>query len=79
MSEYNDRIRVHIEGREYSIVGGKFQDMLAAVKQIDGRRFVGELKVWQLPGSAENIQSRLELSGFWLEGGTPETQPAQKT
>lgn len=78
MAEYNDRIRVHIENREYNVVGGKFQDMLAAVKQINGRRFVGELKVWQLPGSAENIQSELEISGYWLEGGTPVAQTESK-
>lgn len=79
MTDYNDRIRVHIENREYSVVGGKFQDMLAAVKQINGRRFVGELKVWQLPGSAETIQNELEISGYRLEGGTPVAQTESQT
>jgi hypothetical protein len=81
MAEQKDRIRVQIEGRAYAVVGGNFQDMLAVVKQINGRRFVSEQKVWQLPGSAENIQNQLEISGFWLEeGGTPmaqEAKPAQ--
>jgi hypothetical protein len=45
--------------------------MLAAVKQINGRRFVGELKVWQLPGTAKDIRNQLEISGFELEGGDP--------
>jgi hypothetical protein len=79
MANYKDRIRIHIEGKEYNVVGGDFQDMLAAVKQINGRRFVGELKVWQLPGSAADIQSQLEISGFELEGGAPvieDTAPA---
>ncbi len=76
MNERKDRIRVHIAGKEYSVVGGKFQDMLGAIKQISGRRFVGELKVWQLPGTAENIQSQLELSGYWMEGGTPVAESA---
>ena len=71
MNERRDRIRVHIESKEYSVVGGGFQDMLAAVKQIVGRRFVGELKVWQLPGTAEDIKNQLEISGYALEGGTP--------
>ena len=78
MSERTDRIRVHIEGKEYQIVGGKFQEMLVAVKQINGRRFVSELKVWQLPGKAEEIQNQLEISGYYLEGGMlpAETAPA---
>lgn len=70
MNEKTDRIRVHIEGREFQVVGGRFQEMLAAVKQINGRRFVGELKVWQLPGKAEDIQNQLDVSGYTLEGGT---------
>lgn len=71
MAERKDRIRVHIEGKEYSVVGGEFQEMLAAVKQINGRRFVGGLKVWQLPGTVEDIRYQLEISGYYLEGGAP--------
>ena len=71
MSERQDRIRVHIENKEYSVVGGSFQEMLAAVKQVAGRRFVGELKVWQLPGTAESISNQLAISGYELEGGQP--------
>lgn len=81
MANYKDRIRVHIEGKEYSVVGGNFQDMLAAVKQINGRRFVGELKVWELPGSAKDIRGQLEISGFELEGSDPvaaEVAPASQ-
>jgi len=77
MADYKDRIRVQIEGRAYAVVGGNFQDMLAVVKQINGRRFVSEQKVWELPGSAENIQNQLEISGFRLEGGTLPTQEAK--
>jgi hypothetical protein len=68
---HKDRIRVHIEDKEYSVVGGGFNEMLAAVKQINGRRFVSELKVWQLPGTVEEIQHQLEISGYYLEGGAP--------
>jgi hypothetical protein len=71
MDQRKDRIRIQVEGKEFSVVGGSFQDMLAAVKQINGRRFVGELKVWQLPGTIEDIQRQLEISGYRLEGGTP--------
>ncbi|HXV42835.1 MAG TPA: hypothetical protein VEC96_07210, partial [Anaerolineae bacterium] len=71
MSERKDRIRIHIGSQEFNVVGGGFQEMLAAVKQINGRRFVGELKVWQLPGPVEEVQRQLEISGYTLEGGTP--------
>ena len=69
MAEYKDRIRVHIEGKEFNVVGGSFQEMLTAVKQINGRRFVSELKVWQLPGAVDEVQRQLEISGYMLEGG----------
>ena len=71
MAERKDRIRVQVAGQEYSIVGGDFQQMLAAVKQINGRRFVSELKVWQLPGTVEDIRRQLDISGYQLEGGKP--------
>lgn len=85
MAEFRDRIRVQIAGKEYSVVGGGFQEMLAAVKQVNGRRFVGELKVWQLPGSFEDIQTQLEINGYHLEGGRAAAEepapprPAQPT
>jgi hypothetical protein len=71
MTERRDRIRVHIEGKEYNVVGSDFQQMLSAVKKVTGRRFVGELKIWQLPGTAADIQAHLELHNCYLEGGTP--------
>ncbi len=71
MNERKDRVRVHVGGQEFNVVGGAFQEMLAAIKQISGRRFVSELKVWQLPGTVEDIQRQLDLSGYWLEGGAP--------
>ena len=81
MVERRDRIRVHIEGKEFSVVGGSFQEMLATVKNLPGRRFVGELKVWQLPGSVAELQPQIESRGFQLEGGqeigpVDTTQPA---
>jgi hypothetical protein len=71
MTDRKDRIRIQIGGQEFSVVGGSFQEMLAAVKQVTGRRFVSELKVWQMPGPVEEVQRQLEISGYWLEGGAP--------
>ena len=71
MAQRQDRIQVHIAGKEFSVVGGSFQELLAAVKQINGRRFVSDLKVWQLPGTVEEIQRQLDIGGYRLEGGSP--------
>jgi hypothetical protein len=71
VSERKDRVRIQISGQEFSVVGGSFQAMLAAIKQINGRRFVSELKVWQVPGPVEEVQRQLEISGYGLEGGSP--------
>lgn len=78
MNDRKDRIRVHIEGKEFNVVGGGFQEMLAAVKQVAGRRFMSDLKVWQLPGTAEEIANQLSISNFELEGGAPVAAPANQ-
>ncbi len=77
MTQRKDRIQVHIAGKEFSVVGGSFQEMLAAVKQINGRRFVSELKVWQLPGPVEEVQRQLDIGGYRLEGGLPVSNSPQ--
>ncbi len=71
MTERKDRIRIQIAGQEFSVVGGGFQEMLAAIKQINGRRFLSESKVWQLPGPLEEVERQLDISGYRLEGGRP--------
>ncbi len=76
MVDRKDRIRVQIAGKEYNVVGGDFQAMLAAVKQINGRRFDGQAKVWQLPGTVQQIQTQLDISGFQIEGGAPVAAPS---
>jgi len=76
MVDRKDRIRVQIAGKEYNVVGGDFQAMLAAVKQINGRRFDGQAKVWQLPGTVQQIQTQLDISGFQIEGGASVAAPS---
>lgn len=71
MQQRKDRIRVHLEGKEFNVEGGSFQEMLAVVKQINGRRFVSQSKAWQLPGSEADVRNHVEISGFQLTGGTP--------
>ncbi len=43
-----DRIHVRIEGADHWVEGGDFDDMLDAVRDIAGRRFDAEEKVWVL-------------------------------
>jgi hypothetical protein len=68
MAQRKDRIRVHIEGKAYSVVGGSFQEMLAAVKNLPGRRFDSANKVWEVPGDVGVVKGMLEAAGFNLEG-----------
>jgi hypothetical protein len=64
----SDRIRVLIQGYELAIVGGSFQQMLAAVKELPQRRFNAERKMWEIPGEAAIIKTLIETAGFQLEG-----------
>jgi len=65
-----DRIRVHIEGQEFSVVGGSFQECLAAIKQINGRRFASEQKYGSCPAPWP-ISSASGYQRYRLEGGQP--------
>jgi hypothetical protein len=48
------------------ISGGSFQEMLAAVKNIPGRRFNPDEKVWELPDDVtlESVQQTVKAAGF---------------
>lgn len=53
-----EQIQVSIQGKPYNVIGGKFYDMLVAVKAIPGRQYLQ--KVWQLPLTLE--EARVELA-----------------
>jgi hypothetical protein len=55
-------IKVRIDNDLFFVVGGEFDEMLAAVKEIPGRRY--ELKIWTLPYSLSKVQEFLEPYGF---------------
>lgn len=57
-----------MEGRWLAVVGGNFQDMLAMVKDLPGRRFNMESKVWEIPGEVAVVKGMIESAGFQLEG-----------
>lgn len=61
-----DQIRVMVGDAPMVVVGGSFQDMLAAVKAIPGRRFDGDSKQWLLEDDPTSIQQFLADKGFQL-------------
>lgn len=69
--ERRDRIKIRVDNKDYDVVGGSFQELLAAVKALPNRRFLGDQKIWVVATSFETVQGQLENSGFTLEGGTP--------
>jgi hypothetical protein len=63
-----DSIKVEVEGRTFSVVGGGFREMLAAIKDIEGRTFDGQRRVWTLPCSLEVARETLEAEGYEVQG-----------
>jgi hypothetical protein len=71
-----DSIKVHIEGKEYTVTGGAFRDMLIAVKSIEGRRFDGASKTWMLTVSLEVVRETLEAEGYEVHGAGDQERSA---
>jgi hypothetical protein len=59
-----DHVRIYVEGEEYTVAGGSFREMVAAIKGIEGRRFDGPSKMWILPVSLEVVREMLEAKGY---------------
>lgn len=66
-----DKIKIRVGKTEYFVTGGDFSSLLAAVKSLPNRRYVGAQKLWLVEGSEEMVRGQIENSGFRLEGGTP--------
>jgi hypothetical protein len=61
-----DTLKVEIEGKEFTVVGGGFDDMLAEVKDIPGRRWDGDRTIWILPlnlAEAKEVLSEYKILG----------------
>ena len=71
MAERRDSIKIRVEQKDYQVVGGSFQELLAVVRNLPDRRYLGAEKVWEIPGSLELVQGQIENSGYRLEGGAP--------
>lgn len=74
----NDRIRISVEEQPMVVTGGAFQTMLAAIKEIQGRRFDGQTKQWTLPGSISEIKAYFDEKGMQVENAEKPPQPAKK-
>ncbi len=66
-----DRIRIRVGGIPLVVTGGSFRDMLAAIKNIPGRRFNGQDKVWDIPDDIdlESAKQMINAVGFEVDRG----------
>ncbi|OQY46430.1 MAG: hypothetical protein B6242_07795 [Anaerolineaceae bacterium 4572_78] len=71
MNTRHDSIKIRINEMDYHIVGGEFREMLNIIRQLPGRRFDGQQKLWVIPGTIEEIRPQIENYGYQIEGGTP--------
>lgn len=71
-----DKIKIRVQDIDYFVTGGDFSSLLAVVKSLPKRRYVGEHKLWLVDASVEMVRGQIENSGFLLEGGTPAPKDA---
>jgi hypothetical protein len=66
-----DRIRLRLGETPLVVSGGSFQEMLAVVKNIPGRRFNSADKVWEVPDdiTLDSLQQAVQAAGFVLLPG----------
>lgn len=77
-AERIDRIKVTTAEGQWVVTGDSFQTMLAVIKEIPGRRFDGQTKQWNLPGTTAEIKDLLGKHSLRLEpvaGGGTEAPP----
>lgn len=62
-----DQIRLRASDGEAWVVGGAFRDMLEVIKMIDGRRFVADEKLWEVPVSLAAAKEHLAQAKLAIE------------
>jgi hypothetical protein len=50
-----DKVALSIEGEDYWIEGGDFEDMLELVRAVDRRSYDSDEKIWIVPGSPQQV------------------------
>jgi hypothetical protein len=70
-SRGNDQIRIRLGGIPFVISGGSFQQMLALIKSLPGRRFHSEDKVWDIPAdmTIDGFKKRMAAAGLTVQRG----------
>lgn len=63
-----DSIKIITENTEYTVIGGTFYEMLAAIKDIPGRKFNSAKRAWTIPASLEVVRETLEAKGYEVHG-----------
>ena len=66
-----DRIRLRLGETSLVVSGGSFQEMLTAIKNIPGRRFNSQDKIWELPAdlTLDSVEQSIQAAGFDLLPG----------
>jgi hypothetical protein len=70
-SNSNDQIRIRVGGIPFVISGASFQQMLATIKSLPGRRFDTEDKTWDIPADMgiEGFKKKMASAGFVVQRG----------
>lgn len=54
-----DKVRIIIDGDEFWLEGGDFEDMLEVVRLVPGRRFDPQGKAWTMAGKPREVARAL--------------------
>ena len=60
-------LSIEVEGKQHQVTGAEFSTMLAAVKDIQGRRWDGDRKLWIVPGTLDYVRAVLRESDLQIE------------
>jgi hypothetical protein len=70
-----EQIRIRTTDGQYAIIGGDFQSMLAFVRDMPGRRFRSDERIWEIPTTVGEIQKSAEAAGFHVTADTEVGKP----
>lgn len=68
-------LKIEVSGKEYTVTGSDFYSMLDSVRAVEGRKWNGDLNLWMLPGTVEEI--RTALPGLQILGDEDEVLDAE--
>jgi hypothetical protein len=74
-----EQIRIRTTDGQYAIIGGDFQSMLAFVRNLPGRRFRSDERIWEIPTTIGEIQKSAEGAGFHVTADAEVGKPLRST